>query len=169
MDLYLLRDYTGLYAPIILFILTLVLLRHMNNYLHFFVIGFIINNFLNIILKISIKEPRPTNEQRIIEICIVNGAHIGFDKFGMPSGHAQNCGYIGTFITLVLNNPFITTLYISISSISLFQRYLYRNHTILQLATGLFIGIFIGYLTYLLGNTYIMGNIKIKKDDNAPL
>ena len=112
MDLYLLRDYTGLYAPIILFILTLFLLRNMTNYLHFFVTGFIINNILNIILKILIKEPRPTNEQRIIEIGIVNGARIGFDKFGMPSGHAQNCGFVLLFITLVLNNPFITTLYI---------------------------------------------------------
>jgi membrane-associated phospholipid phosphatase len=169
MELYLLRDYIGLYAPIILFILTLFLLRNMTNYLNFFVTGFILNNILNIILKISIKEARPTNEQKIIEIGIVNGARISFDKFGMPSGHAQNCGYLLSFITLVLNDPFITTLYASISIISLFQRYLYRNHTILQLLIGAFIGIFIGYLTYLLGNKYIIGNIKMKKDDNAPL
>jgi hypothetical protein len=42
-------------------------------------------------------------------------------------------------------------------------------HSILQLATGLFVGILLGYLTYLFGNQYIMGNIKMKKDDNGPL
>jgi large-conductance mechanosensitive channel len=51
----------------------------------------------------------------------------------------------------------------------LLQRYFYKNHTILQLVVGLTIGTGFGYLTYLFGNKYIMGNIKMKKDDNAPL
>lgn len=169
MELYLLRDYIGLYAPVILFILTLFLLRNMSNYLQYFVVGFIFNNILNIILKIAIKDARPNDDQKKIEIGVVNGSRIGFDKFGMPSGHAQNCGYCLSFITLVLNDPFISTLYSSISIISLFQRYLYKNHSLLQLIVGLVIGIGFGYLTYLLGNKHIMGNIKMKKDDNAPL
>jgi membrane-associated phospholipid phosphatase len=169
MDLFLLRDYIGLYAPVILFVLSLFLLRNMTTFLKFFVSGFILNNILNIILKLFIKEPRPNNEQKAIEIGVVNGARIGFDKFGMPSGHAQNCGYCLAFITLTLNNHFITTLYAIISTISLLQRYFYKNHTILQLVVGLTIGTGFGYLTYLFGNKYIMGNIKMKKDDNAPL
>ena len=169
MDLYLVRDYIGLYAPIILFMVTLLLLRNMQNYLYYFVVGFILNNILNIVLKISIKDARPNNEQKAIEIGIVNGAHIGFDKFGMPSGHAQNCGFCLSFVTLVLDNPFITIFYAFISTISLFQRYLYGNHSMLQLTVGIFIGIWVGYLTYLIGNKYIMGNIKMRKDDNAPL
>jgi hypothetical protein len=169
MDLYLLRDYIGLYAPIILFILTLFLLRNFTKYLYFFVSGFILNNIINIILKLAIKEPRPNDEQKAIEIGVVNGARIGFDKFGMPSSHAQNCGYCLAFITLVFNDPLITTIYALISIISVFQRYLYKNHTILQLIIGFIVGIIIGYITYLVGTKYIMGNIKMKKDDNAPL
>ena len=72
MELYLLRDYIGLYAPVILFILTLFLLRNMPNYLQYFVVGFIFNNILNIILKIAIKDARPNDDQKIIEIAIVN-------------------------------------------------------------------------------------------------
>ena len=166
MKLYLLLDYIGLYAPIILFILSIFFLRNMYKYLYFFVVGFIFNNILNIVLKLLIKEPRPTTDQKAIEIGIVNGARIGFDKFGMPSGHAQNCGYCLVFIIMTLNNNFITTLYLSISTISLFQRYLYNNHTILQLIIGVIIGTFFGYLTYNIANKYIMGNIKMKKDDN---
>jgi len=169
MELSILRDYIGLYTPVILFVLSLFFLRNSPTFLRFFVSGFILNNILNIILKLFIKEPRPTNEQKAIEIGVVNGARISFDKFGMPSGHAQTCGFCLAFITLTLNNPFITTLYSVISTISLFQRYLYRNHTLLQLGVGLAIGIGLGYLTYLLGNKYIMGIIKMKQNDNAPL
>ena len=76
---------------------------------------------------------------------------------------------VGVFQYLRCNRnkePFITTLYLSVSVISLFQRYLYNNHTILQLIIGLIIGTFFGYLTYITANKYIMGNIKMKKDDN---
>ena len=98
MDIYKLRDYIGLYAPNILFVLSLFLLRNMKTYLQFFVFGTILNNILNIILKLAIKDARPSKDQKAIEIGIVNGARIGFDKFGMPSGHAQNCGYFLSFI-----------------------------------------------------------------------
>jgi len=165
MKLHLLIDYIGIYAPIILFILSIFFLRNMPKYLSFFVVGFMFNNILNIILKLFIKEPRPTTDQKAIEIGVVNGARISFDKFGMPSGHAQNCGYCLTFIIMTLNNPFITTLYLVVSVISLFQRYLYNNHTILQLIIGLIVGTLFAYLTYNIANKYIMGNIKMKKDD----
>jgi hypothetical protein len=131
-------DYIGLYAPIILFIFTLFLLRNMPTYLQFYIIGNILNNILNIILKLIIKEPR-TN------------------------------GYNLAFISLTLNDIFVTTLYILISIVSLLQRYLYKNHSMLQLLVGLSIGIGFGYLIYLIGNKYIIGNIKMKKDENAPI
>jgi membrane-associated phospholipid phosphatase len=169
MNLYILLSHIGLYAPIILFVLSLFLLRNMRVYLQFFVSGFILNNILNIILKLVIKEPRPTQDQKAIEIGVVNGARIGFDKFGMPSGHAQNCSYCLAFITMTLNNPFLTAIYSVISVISLFQRYLYNNHTILQLLVGIIVGGGFGYLTYVIGHNFIMGNIKMKKDDNGPL
>jgi membrane-associated phospholipid phosphatase len=169
MELYLLRDYIGSLAPIILFILSVLLLRNMKIYLLFFVFGFILNHILNIILKLAIKEPRPTKDQKAIEIGVTNGARISFDKFGMPSGHAQNCGYCLAFITMTLNNPYITILYTIISFNSLFQRYSYNNHTILQLIIGIIIGTTFGYIIYMFANKNIIGNIKMKKDDNGPL
>ncbi len=168
MSVYIL-SYIGLYAPIILFILSIFFLRNMRTYLLLFVSGFILNNTMNILLKLAIKEPRPSKDQKSIEIGVVNGARIGFDKFGMPSGHAQHCGFCLAFITMALNDPFITALYLIISVISLFQRYLYNNHTILQLIIGFIIGISFGILNYQIGNKYITGNIKMKKDDNGPL
>lgn len=168
MNIYLLRDYIGLYAPIILFSLSLFLLRNYQNYLQLFVIGFVFNNILNIFLKLAIKEPRPSKDEKAIEIGVTNGARIGFDKFGMPSGHAQNCGFCLTFITLVLNDPLITAIYSVVTLISLFQRYLYNNHTILQLLVGLFVGSSIAYITYLKCRKMLTGNIKMRPDDGAP-
>jgi len=168
MYVYELLKYIGLYAPIILFFLTLILLRNKVNFLQFFVVGFILNNVLNILLKLLFKQPRPSDNIKTLEISINNGSQIGFDKFGMPSGHAQNCGFCFTFVFLVLQSPFYTFLYHFITFISLFQRYLFHNHTILQLIIGLIIGSLVGYSTYFLANTFIVGNIKLKKDDDAP-
>ena len=87
----------------------------------------------------------------------------------MPSGHAQNCVYCLAFITLVLNSPIITTGYIIITMISISQRYINNNHSILQLIIGSIIGLGFGYVIYLFAKKQITGVIKMKKDDNAPL
>jgi membrane-associated phospholipid phosphatase len=162
-------SYIGLYGPVILFVLTLFFLRNKTNYLTFFVSGFALNNILNIILKLAIKEPRPTGDQKAIEIAITNGMRVGFDKFGMPSGHAQNCAYCLSFIMFTLHNPVLTTLYMVVTLITTCQRYIYKNHSILQLLVGLTIGSLFGYLTYYFGRKHITGNIKMRPDDYGPL
>jgi membrane-associated phospholipid phosphatase len=166
MNISLIRDYIGLLAPIILFVLTLLFLRNNINYLLFFVFGTLLNNLLNILLKIFIKEPRPTKDKTVIEIAVANGERMSFDKYGMPSGHAQNCGFALAYSTPILQNPFITGLFIIITFVSLFQRYLYNNHTILQLTIGLIIGIIAGYCSYWAASRYIRGQINPKNDDN---
>jgi membrane-associated phospholipid phosphatase len=166
MNILLIRDYIGLLAPIILFILTLLFLRNNIYYLLFFVFGTVLNNIINILLKFIIKEPRPTKDKTIIEIGVANGERISFDKYGMPSGHAQNCGFVLAYTTPILQNPLLTSIFILISFVSLFQRYLYNNHSILQLIIGLLIGIVVGYGCFLGASKYIRGPINQKDDDN---
>jgi membrane-associated phospholipid phosphatase len=161
-------DYWGMMAPAVLFIISIFLLQNKMKYLLVYIIGTILNNILNAILKYAIKEPRPTKESRILEIAISNYKRVSFDKYGMPSAHAQNCGFNLAFITLVLNNSFITGLYLVISFISLYQRYKYSKHTILQLIIGFIIGIGFGYMIYHVVNKWIKGNLTMKFDDFAP-
>jgi membrane-associated phospholipid phosphatase len=168
LDIKLLLDYFGLVAPLVLLLISTFLLQNKIKYLQVYIVGFILNNILNAILKYAIKEPRPSKDSRILEIAISNQKRFGFDHYGMPSGHAQNCGYNLAFITLVLNNPFITGLYLVITAISLYQRYKYFNHTILQLIIGLIIGLGFGYLAYYVGNKWLKGNLKMQPDDFAP-
>jgi membrane-associated phospholipid phosphatase len=161
-------DYLGMTAPLVLFIISVFLLQNKIKYLLVYIAGSILNNILNAILKYAIKEPRPSKDSRILTIAIANENRISFDKYGMPSGHAQNCGFNLAFITLVLNNSFITGLYLVISFISLYQRYKYSNHTILQLIIGFILGLGFGYMIYHVGNKWIKGNLTMKFDDFAP-
>ena len=161
-------DYLGMMAPAVLLIISIFLLQNKMKYLQVYIIGSILNNILNAILIYAIKEPRTSKDSRILAIAIANENRVSFDKYGMPSGHAQNCGFNLAFITLVLNNSFITGLYLIISLISLYQRYKYSNHTILQLIIGFIIGLGFGYMIYHVGNKWIKGNLTMKFDDFAP-
>jgi membrane-associated phospholipid phosphatase len=161
-------DYIGFYAPVILFFISIFVLQNKTKYLHVYIIGLILNSILNAILKYAIKEPRPSKDSRILEIAISNGKRFGINAYGMPSGHAQNCAYNLAFVTLVLNNSFITGLYLVITCISMYQRHKYFNHTILQLIIGFCIGLIFGYLSYYAGNKWLKGNLTPKLDDFAP-
>uniref|UniRef100_A0A6C0I7A0 Phosphatidic acid phosphatase type 2/haloperoxidase domain-containing protein n=1 Tax=viral metagenome TaxID=1070528 RepID=A0A6C0I7A0_9ZZZZ len=159
----------GYLTPTIMLVITVLLLRNKINYLSFFLYGYIINIVINSLLKWFIKEPRPTNDWKILQLGITHNKRIGFDKYGMPSGHAQHCGFMLAFATLVFNSPLVTGLYSILSLICLYQRYLYQNHTLLQVIIGFVIGLGIGYLFYELGAKKLIGNIKMRPDDNGPL
>jgi|688.fasta_scaffold22055_3 membrane-associated phospholipid phosphatase len=152
----------GTTAPYTLFITSIFLLRNLKYYLIFYILGFGLNNILNIILKLSIKEPRPKDETKFLEFI---GNHIGYDKYGMPSRHAQNCFFSLVYVTLALNQPFITLLYVGISFICLIQRYEYKNHTLTQLFVGSIVGSLFAYLIYFFSGKYILGKVNYKKDD----
>ena len=169
MNLHIIKDCIGVYTPTILFFTSALLLRNQLKYLYIFTSGYFLNFILNVLLKLFIKEPRPSNDKKHLEIGVHNGLRVGFDKYGMPSGHAQICGYCLTFITLVLNNPTVTGLYLILTTNTLLQRYFYNNHTALQLTIGFIVGTSVGYLMYSIGNKYIKGSIRAKKDDNGPL
>jgi membrane-associated phospholipid phosphatase len=161
--------YIGAFSPIYLFFISLLLLRNHTVYLSFYAIGTIINTILNITLKAIIKEPRPNEDYKLISISTSNGQRYGPDVYGMPSGHAQSAAFNLAFITGLFKSPSITCFYLVITIITLGQRYIYKNHTILQLLVGFIIGLIIGTLSYIKANEKIKGHINEKQDDNAPL
>ena len=159
----------GYLTPSIMLVTTFLLLRNKATYLKFFFYGYIFNIVVNSLLKLALKMPRPVNDWKILHLGITHTKRIGFDKYGMPSGHAQHCGFMLAFITLVLESPFVTGVYSVLSFICLYQRYLYQNHTIIQIIVGFSVGLSIGYLFYEIGSKNLIGNIKRRPDDNAPL
>jgi len=161
--------YIGAFSPIYLFFISLLLLRNYSVYLSFYTIGTIINTILNITLKSIIQEPRPNEDYKLISISTSNGHRFGPDVYGMPSGHAQNAAFNLAFMTGLFKSPTITSFYLVITIITLGQRYIYKNHTLLQLFVGFILGLIIGTLSYIKANEKIKGHINEKPDDNGPL
>ena len=167
--IYLCITILGIYAPILLFCIACILLiyNQVNTLLTYFIWGFIFNNIINIVLKLLLREPRPSNDKKIYEILVYNNVRLSIDKFGMPSGHSQNCMYILAFILMTFSNPIICGIFFIISFISLYQRYLNHNHTIWQIIVGSFIGFSFGLFIYWKSNQHIVGKIQIKQDDEC--
>jgi membrane-associated phospholipid phosphatase len=147
--------YTGLYGPLILFLLSLYILRHKRIFFVYYSFGFFVNMLINYVLKGLIKQPRPKEDIHVPNIIPTNGKRYGYDTYGMPSGHAQMSFYSITFIYLVLTNNFkhfkwswILFLFLLIGIITLFQRILYKNHTLLQVLVGSLLGIIIASIFY---------------------
>lgn len=159
----------GYSAPGIMLVTSAIILRNRMETLKFFTIGYILNGIFNSILKYALKEPRPSDDWQVLQLGITHNKRFGFDKYGMPSGHAQHCGYILSFMTLAVNDPYVTGIYSLLSLICLYQRYLYQNHTIKQVIVGFLTGIGFGYLMYQVVNKKLIGNIKLKMDDDAPI
>ena len=153
-------DTIGTTAPYTLFIISVFLLRNLKYYLFFYILGFGLNNILNAGLKLLIREPRPRDDTKFIELI---GNRVGHDKYGMPSGHAQNCFFSLVYITLVLNQPMITLFFIGMSFISVVQRYEYKNHTLIQLFIGSIVGTLFAYLIYFFSGKFILGKLNYKK------
>ena len=98
-----------------------------------------LNICLNEVLKWVIDEERPTRGQYVndFEKLLELGNQ---RRLGMPSGHAQMIASTFT-MAVVMNLPMWVITVTSIQIIvTLWQRYRYRKHTILQLAFGLLAG-----------------------------
>jgi len=162
-------DYIGYLGPFILLIATVLLLKSKSVLLTYYIIGYVLNIGVNIILKSLIQQPRPSEDLHVFNASIAQGKRIGFDVYGMPSGHAQNVFYSAGFIFFALGNPIITAIYLAIAINTAYQRVKYKNHTILQVMFGGVIGTVVGLTLYFFSSKKITGLLKYKKDDNAPL
>jgi membrane-associated phospholipid phosphatase len=129
----------GSNSPFIISVIVLYLLRNNTPYLWAFILGSLLNHWLNLLLKISIQDPRP----RIIN----DPNYLGAQQYGMPSGHAQIAFFAITFYYLVKKHNTNTFLFsflalsgITLSCITLYQRYTYKYHTLEQLLVGAIMG-----------------------------
>ena len=162
-------DYIGYLGPMILLVLSIFLLINKATLLTSYIFGFVMSVIINSILKYIIKQPRPSEDLSIYNASIAHGKRVSFDKYGMPSGHATGVFYSTAFIFFALKNPYISLIYLIISINTAYQRVKYKNHTILQVMIGAIVGAITGYIAYLFAKKKLVGLLKFKKDDNAPL
>lgn len=163
----------GQHGPSILFISSIYLLWKKKLFLYYLV-GFVVNIFLNIFLKITIQQPRPSVNEKKFDLLLQQSKNnnmykklILLSSLGMPSGHAQSVFYSTLFIFLVFkqNNLF----YLLVSFITLYQRVQYEFHTVLQVIIGSALGGIFGFIMYSFAMYKIKGKLKHKLDDYGPI
>jgi len=97
----------------------------------------------------------------------INGRRLGFDRFGMPSGHAESVFFSLVFIYLALKNTKITFVYLLVCLNTLYQRVKYKNHTVAQVIIGSLVGTIIAFIFFKYAKHILKKEGKDKMDDGA--
>jgi membrane-associated phospholipid phosphatase len=162
----------GELGPLLLFTTSCWLLFEKKTMLYYYIIGSIINVILNIIMKITIQQPRPRVDEETFQLMLTHFKQDVFkhgipDIFGMPSGHAQSVVFSTAFIYLTMKNKNWLLLYSVVSLVTMGQRVVYKHHTICQVIIGSFIGLGFAFFVFYLGKRKIVGVLKQHDDDFA--
>jgi len=136
-------DKLGFLGPLILLCIGIYNLWNQQKYLLSYLVFFIGNTILNKILKIIIKQKRPSDG-----IKIMNEEYSGEEIYGMPSGHAQSSFFSIAFLYFVKGSPTWLIIELFIATLTIYQRWKYKQHTLEQLFTGSFVGIGFAYLSF---------------------
>lgn len=168
-------DEFGSYGPLLLLFLSMFILWDTHNLFFYYTLGIFVNTILNIILKVIIQQPRPTEDVKKFNLALTHGKRfffkdgIPFNIFGMPSGHAQSSIFSTVFIYLSLRQENLLYFYALFSLLIISQRVVFNYHTILQVIVGAIVGAGFAYFVYYLAREKIKGNITEKKDDDGPI
>ena len=135
-------DFIGYYGPIIIIVTTIMVLWSLTKILFLYALCLIINTYINGLLKILIREPRPSGNRVFDEYEKTSGQEI----YGMPSGHAQSAAFSTTFLYLFTKSSQLLMGTLFVSTLTLYQRYKFNRHTPWQLAIGTIIGALIAVI-----------------------
>ena len=115
------------------------------SYIFFSIINIIINKYLINVIK----EKNPSNPIKFL-------ASDTFSKhrYGMPSIHCQNIFFSIMYSYLILKQWLLLLITGIIGIIVIYERYIFRDHTMGQLIYGALLGLIIGYISY-----FIFSNI----------
>jgi membrane-associated phospholipid phosphatase len=146
-------DNIGFYGPLINFIITAVNIWKQPIYL----VGYIVTSFINVIinrvLKMTIKQERPSHGKKLVAWEHYTGA----EHYGMPSLHAQSVFFSMTYLYLVKRSVFWTLVESFVASMTFYQRWKYRNHTLEQLVVGSALGSTVAYISHMIIHQYLHG------------
>ena len=144
-------DHIGYFGPIILAFMNVYYLFYRKAYLYAYLFFLFVNQYINKGLKFLIKEPRPQNQIPFLTKIDT----IGVEKYCMPSGHTQSIFYSTTFLYLTTLSNYLFIISLFFCAITIYQRYVYKRHTLKQLGIGSLIGIIVGTIIFNITKHYI--------------
>ena len=140
-------DWIGYTGPIITMMSNIYALWIQPSYLIGYILFLFMNSIVNKMIKNIYKEPRPLNGVELETVNIFNLGGIK-DIYGMPSGHTQTVAFSLAYLYFVQEKIYITLFHSCILGLTIFQRWNYRKHTLMQLAVGVLVGIVFGFFAY---------------------
>jgi membrane-associated phospholipid phosphatase len=139
--------------------------------LGYYALGAIFCTIVNMILKILIKHPRPKHDKPDYNFLIENNKRVSYDKFGMPSGHAQFMFFTLAFMSFTMREHeyywWIIAFFVMLTINTSVQRIQDDNHTLSQVVVGAVIGTLIGAGAFYITKSKLKGKLKSKEDDNT--
>lgn len=107
----------------------------------------ILSHLVNVVMKNTIRAPRPDSDKdpQFAHLKPTLENYLSIHKnYGMPSGHAQATVSELTFIAMYFRKPWLTTVALMQTALTLWQRYTTRRHSAEQLLAGSAIGLLVG-------------------------
>jgi membrane-associated phospholipid phosphatase len=129
-------DTIGYQGPNVSFVLTSVALLDQKKYLIPFVLFYFIEYYTNGVLKRVFKQPRPSGFLDKND----GGNYTVTEQYGMPSGHSTAVWYSLTYLWLVKPTHYLLVPELAICFNTMYQRWLFKKHTVEQLVVGGLVG-----------------------------
>lgn len=139
----------GGYGPFVMVLITITWISFKNNFLMMlsYISGIVGNSLLNDLLKIIIRQPRPSKGNDF------RGAH----KYGMPSGHAQASFFTTGLVWAWSANNGLPFLFLLMSLLISYQRIAVNVHTVEQIVAGSIVGFLLACIfVYMLARNEIV-------------
>lgn len=130
----------------------------------FYFLFFILNLFINSLLKILLQHPRPIDNHQLFYI---DKKNIPFYQFGNPSQNIQSIIYTSLFISFSLKKYYLYFIYFSFSTLAIFLEIYREKHYYYQVIFASFIGIIIAFIGYYSSSIYLTESLTHKEDDNT--
>ena len=138
-------EYVGYNGPTITIIITIFNLLDQTKYLVSFILFYFVEYYVVGMMKTVLKEPRPDGylEKQYDD----GGDYEGVSFYGMPSGHSSAVWYSTVFLWLVKKTPYLLILQLAICFNTMYQRWVFRKHSVAQLFVGALVGGSIAWFT----------------------
>jgi len=120
--------------------------KYLLTYVGFFLVNMIVNKWI----KLWVRQPRPTGGKSIL-----GEVYGGADEYGMPSAHAQSVLYSVVYLYLAKGDIAWLVTGLGIATLTIYQRWSYRRHTLTQLFVGAVCGGIVAYIANLAANRWI--------------
>ena len=144
----------GFLGPLLVACIAMHGLWGSNKYLLTYVCFFLVNMSVNKWIKLWVRQPRPTGGKSILGE-VYGEIYGGADEYGMPSAHAQSVLYSVVYLYLAKGHIAWLLPGLGIATLTIYQRWLYRRHTLAQLFVGAMCGGIVAYIANFAANRWI--------------